>query len=95
MEKQDKNIHDIARQYMRQDRTRPKTSKDLRQHDTRQDKTTSEAKPRQEEGTGEGKTFQKQRRETRTRNRFISNMYMDKSKSNVTDIPNTEIHGNL
>ncbi len=62
MEKQDKNIHDIARQYMKQDRTRSKTSKNLRQHDarqTRQDKTTSEAKPRQEEGTGGGKAFQK------------------------------------
>ena len=39
------NIHDIARQYMRQDRTRSKTSKNLRQHDTRQDKTRRQAKP--------------------------------------------------
>ena len=64
----------------------------MTQDKTRQDdKQTSEAKPRQADGTGGGKTFQKQRRETS--DRFISNMYMD--KSNVNDIPNTEIRGNL
>jgi hypothetical protein len=75
---------------MVQDKQEPKTTR----HKTRQDKTTSrQAKPSHDKKKAlvEAKPFKNQRRETS--NRFISNMYMD--KSNVTDILNTEIRENL